>query len=184
MIESGFGRTERAEVGQGRVQPRPPAEAGDGDVRQPATELALVHAQLLQAEHEPSGEDVGVPRLLLGQDDHRHSLRLAVVVRPEHRPAGVPGHVPQDAGDGADLFGRAAPEKRHRKVEVVGREDAHVLRPGDLLPLPGGKTLDRCFRESEGAEEPEALMAPNASGLSHTNLCRTVPEVAARDAEL
>ena len=184
MIESGLGRTEHAEVGQGRLQPGPLAEAGDGDVWQPAAELALVHAELLQAEHEPPGEDVGVPRLVLGQDDHRHALCLPVEVRPEHRPAGVSGRVPQDAGDSADLPGRPAPEEREREVEVVGREHPHVLRPSDLLPLPGSKTLDRRFREPEGAEEPEAFMAPNASGVSHTNLCRTVPEVAARDAEL
>src|SRR6266511_1870688 len=125
MIESGFGRTDHPEVGKRRVKTRRPAEAQDGEVRQPWTVLALVHAELFQPPVEVAGE-LRRALLLVVEDEHADASRLAV---PAQGQAGWPrsgGSVPQRSRDRLDLGDGPVPEERQRDVNVPGRDDPHV----------------------------------------------------------
>src|SRR5438876_396133 len=77
MIESGVGRTERAQLGQRRGEPRALAEPDDGEMRQPRTAFALVHAPPLEPPVEVVGER-DRPSALVVEDEHADAPRLAV----------------------------------------------------------------------------------------------------------
>src|SRR6266542_3511084 len=126
MIESGFGRTDHPEVGKRRVKTRRPAEAQDGEVRQPWTFLALVHAELFQSPVEVAGKLRRALLLVVVEDEHADASRLAVAAQGQ---AGWPcsgGSVPQRSRDRPDLGDGPVPEERQRDVDVSGRDDPHV----------------------------------------------------------
>src|SRR5919202_946746 len=77
MIESGVGRTERAELGQRRGEPRAPAEADDREVREPWPALPLVHAEPLEPLVEIPREGGRAPVLVV-EDEHPDAAGLSV----------------------------------------------------------------------------------------------------------
>lgn len=132
--------------------------------------LALVDAELLEPQHEAACEEVRVARLVLGEDDHADPDGLPVAQSPKGRAPGLPGRSPHRAGDRLSLRGRSAAEEGERDVQVIAREDADAVRARDLPLLPGDEALDGGLGEAKGDEEPKALIAGNASPLSHASL--------------
>lgn len=61
MVDSGFGRTDLAQVGQRWTEPWRPAEADDGRMRKPGALLAFVHAECLEAPMQVAGERGRMP---------------------------------------------------------------------------------------------------------------------------
>src|SRR2546429_9001429 len=97
MIESGVGRTERAQLGQRGGEPRALAEPDDGEMRQPRTAFALVHAQPLEPPVEVVGEP-DRPSTLPVQDKHADPPRPAVAGDGESGAPGGPGPPPGHPG--------------------------------------------------------------------------------------
>ena len=77
MVDSGSGRTERAEAGELRSEPRPLAESDDGEVRQPRPLLGLVHAEPVQTLVKPAGQLTRRTTVVV-EDEHSDAARLTV----------------------------------------------------------------------------------------------------------
>src|SRR2546423_12408996 len=90
MIESGFGRTERANPGQIRREPRPPSETDDRDVREPRPLLRLIHTELLQTPVQ-LGRDRSAAAILVAEDEHADAAGLAETLNAEQRRLGDNG---------------------------------------------------------------------------------------------
>jgi hypothetical protein len=156
MIESGLGRTDRAEVGRIGPKARWTPEAQDGDVREPRASLALVHAEGFELRRKPLGEAPGAPAIVV-EDDHADAPSLAVVRSGENGPLRLARHGAELPHDRRHVACRAAAEERKRDVEVLGGDDSHVADAAERLPLPGGEALDGVVGERESEEETKAL---------------------------
>jgi hypothetical protein len=126
MVDSRFGRTERRDVGHGRVESWARPEAHDRDVRKPSARLPLVDTESLEQLVQPDGQPL-CPPLLVGEDEHRDASRLAVAQRTENdRPVEGANRLAKRIGDRFDLATRAVPEKRQCDVEIRGPDETAV----------------------------------------------------------
>src|SRR5437764_233173 len=158
MIESGVGRTERAEVGQRRGEPRALAEADDGEVREPRTALALVHAQPLEPPMEVVRERAGAASLVL-EDEHADAPGLAVPRDGEASGLGGRGGFLKCAGDRRNLLSAPAAQERQRDVEVRADDGAHASPLRKRVPPPRDEAVEDLVGKTESAEEPERRIA-------------------------
>src|SRR5438128_8545102 len=172
MIESGVGRTERAELGERRGEPRALAEPDDGEVRKPAAALPLVHAQPLEPPVEVVGER-DRPSALVVEDEHADAPRLAVAGDGESGAPGGRGRLPELAGDRGDIRGGSAPEEGQGDVEVRPDDAADAVSFGKRPAAPGDEAVEDVVGETQGAEEPDRRIAPHATDRIHTRSCRS-----------
>src|SRR6266511_844875 len=168
MVDSGIGRTELPEIGQGRLQARALPEAQDGHVREPAPLLRLVDAQPLQALEEVLGQ----ARRRSGkvaQDEHANAPALAIVLGHEADRACNSGRLTHCRKDRLELLHRTVAEKGQRDVQVVADD-----RPAaaNVCGLPAAQSAERLLGEAEGAEQTRAVTALKASGELHPDSSR------------
>jgi len=163
MVDSGFGRTDRFESGRWWRKPGLPApEAENAEMRQPGALLGLVHAELPEAPVEIPGEP-GSPLLFILANEHPHAARLSVADRCEPRALCRSGRLSQRSGNRVQLAAWTVAEKSQRDVQALAREDAIGLggREHGLLPL--NQPVEGGFRQAEADEEPNAIIAADAS---------------------
>src|SRR5919106_3029049 len=166
MIESESGRTDRAEVGHGRREPRrPAAEAQDRDVRKPRPALALVDAQALELVPDPLGEEPG-PAALVVEDHHADGARLPVAAGREHDRPGRPGGLAHGGGDWRRFGGRTRAEEGEGDVQVRRPHSPDVTARRQLALLPAHEAAYRLVRQQQSDEEPKTLTALDASALT------------------
>src|SRR6266508_5818797 len=168
MVDSGIGRTELPELGDGRPQPRPLAEAQDGHVREPAPALPLVDPEILQQPEQVPGQVRGAPREV-AQLEHAHAPGLAVALRQEPDRLCVRGGAAHRLEDRPELLHRAVTEEGQRDVQVLARD-----RPAaaDVLGLPVAQAVEGGLGEAEGAEQTGTFTALPASGELHADSSR------------
>src|SRR5947209_20091991 len=102
MIESGTGRTERAQAGKRRSEAWRPLEAQHGEVRKPRPLLPLVDPEPLQALVQVARQGRR-SALLVVEDEHAHAARLAVAAGSEDDLRSGGGGLPQGPRDRVDL---------------------------------------------------------------------------------
>src|SRR5438093_12343783 len=115
MIESETGRTDRAEIGDGRIEARGATEAQDGDVREPRTLLAPVHPEPLEALVHPL-RDPRRRQLAVVEDDHADAPRLAVPPSRELDRTHARGGVAELGDNRRNVLRRPGPEKGNGDV--------------------------------------------------------------------
>src|SRR5215211_446139 len=163
MVDSGVGRTERAEIGHRRPEARALAKAQNREMRKPRTLFAPIDADrfepLLQLLRDPVRAAV-----LVGEDEHADAARLAVANGFEYGSWRTPRGCPHGIGDGRQLGAGPGAEERERDVEVLARDDA----PTELLALPLNDSVQDGGGQGKAAEESKAIIALDATGSSHT----------------
>lgn len=165
MVDSGSGRTERLEVGQGRAKPRLRPEAGDGDMGKPWASFPLVHAGALQVLVQVECQSARPP-LLVREDEHGDASRLHIAESAENdRPVERPNGRSECFRDWPQLVRRPMAEEGQREVEVGAFDEASMAAEGVALPVD--ERVAHAVSEREGAEEAQASMASHASGLTH-----------------
>src|SRR5262249_59392833 len=87
MVDSGSGRTDFAETGQRRPEPRPAAEPEHRDVRKPRAALALEDAEPLEPLEHIRREPSRVPAQVV-EDEHANAASLPVAELPERDRTG------------------------------------------------------------------------------------------------
>jgi hypothetical protein len=126
MVDSGFGRTERRESGQGRPELGRGAKAQHRDVWEPTPVLRLVDPDALQPPVEIACQP---PRtlFLVREDEHGHAACLAVAQRAEDDGLG------EDASRRLErvrnrrhVIGWAMSEERECDVEVAGIDESGI----------------------------------------------------------
>src|SRR5438132_3612329 len=160
MIESGTGRTERAQAGKRRSEAWRPLEAQHGDVRTPRPLLPLVDSEPLQTLVQVARQGRR-PALLVVEDQHADAARLAVAMGREDDLRSRGGRLPQGTRDRVDLFRRSMAEEGERDVQMVAAECPSL--GGQILALPADERFDCLVRQSERTEEPEPFTALDAS---------------------
>src|SRR5437762_236523 len=150
MVDSGSGRTDLAEAGQRRPQPRGTPETEHRDMREPRSLLALVHAEPLQAFEDVQSEALRVPADVV-EHEHADAPGLAVAVLAEPDRAGCGSGLSQLGRDRPGLGGGTAAEERDRGVEVLPRHGTPV---SELATLPVNKRVEHRIGQRESAEEP------------------------------
>src|SRR5262245_3396318 len=163
MVDSDVGRTEGVELGDLRAQARSLAEPCDRDVRKPATRLATVEPERLEARVQVCCEPVRIAPVLL-EDEHADAPRLAVAGHPEGRLFDPRGCVTERLGDVGELPNRARAEEGQRDVQFRARDDSSA----QLGSLPALELVERAVGKAKAAEESEAIMASDASRRAHT----------------
>ena len=135
MVDSGPGRTELAEIGDGRVKPRRLAESKDREVRKPRPPLPLVDTALLEPRVQV-GREPGCPGFRVVEDEHSHAPGLAVcpAAKADWLDRSRDG-VSQVGGDAGHVGGRPAPEKGERDVDVRAW-DRSGIAVTELTTLP------------------------------------------------
>src|SRR5439155_3144271 len=150
MIESGVGRTEGPEGRKRRREAWRPPEPQDGEVREPATLLGLVHAEPPEALVQVAREVAGRVALVV-EDEHPDASGLAVADRLEADGSGGRGGGSQLCGDRLDLLARTVAQEGERDVRMLVRDEAAV---GQAAALPAGENLGDVAGKAETAEEP------------------------------
>src|SRR5436190_2513863 len=166
MVDSRFGRTDRAEVGERRAQPRRLAEPQDREMRQPPPPLRLVHVKRLQAAVEVARNARGAAVLVV-EDEHPDAPRLAVPANVEHGPRGADSRAAQTGCDVTEPPRACVAEKRERDVDVLARHDPHVVDAGEDGPLPHGEPLENVVSDPQGAEQPDPFIRNEATREGH-----------------
>src|SRR5262249_50280815 len=169
MVRSRIGRPHlAAEIGQGRLQPRPLTKANHRDVWEPRPPLALVDAEPLQALMEIVRQGARTTARV-AQGEHADAPGLAIALRHEPDWPRTCGGIPQRLEDGLQLGHRTVTEEGEREVQVVARNDSAVA---EVLLLPAGQRLEHRLGETEGTEQARALTTLQASGEFHTSSLR------------
>jgi hypothetical protein len=146
MIESGIGRTERAELGERRPEPRALPEADDGEMRKPRPLLSLVQA-------EPFEPRVEILRqrsrrtVLVVEDEHPDAPGLAVPGDGEASLSRGPGRLPEGARDRRDIGGGPPPEEGQRDVEIGADDSPYAPAFRELAPLPLDEAVEDVVRK-------------------------------------
>jgi hypothetical protein len=152
MIESGFGRTERLELGQKRLQPWPRAKTCNRDVSEPRPPLGLVDVQLLEPLRESPVELSCMTASIL-EHEHRHALGLPVAKRAEDRALHPSRCLSQGCRKRVELAGRPASEERKGDVEMLpGKRPDGASEEG--IALPSDDRIGRIERKRKTEEEP------------------------------
>src|SRR5262245_52309704 len=132
MVDSGVGRTERAEPVDGRLKSGTLAKADDGEMRKPRPRLTAEDSERLQPLLKPLCER-GCPPALVIEDEHADAAGLAVAHRGEHGTApGVLDRDPERLCDRLELPRGPRAEEREGDVQVPARDDA----PCEMRRLP------------------------------------------------
>lgn len=168
MIESGFGRTDPPELGHSNGRTRAVAEAGHRDVREPWPPFAPVHPQALEPPGKAFLEERRMPALVV-EDEHGHSLGLAVAGRHENRLGDPGGGLPKRFAQGVQLFRRPLPEKRERDVQVVDGQRPRTGVAHQHASRPAGQLARGLGRNGKTEEQPQPLMATEASSAIHAD---------------
>ena len=132
-------------------------------MRKPGALLALVYTEFLEPLEQALRELPAFPRPVL-EDDHADAPRLAVAQGGEDNLTGRSSRLSKSSGDGIELRGRPGAEEGERDVEMLARDFAPTA---ELLGLPPLEAIDNGVREPEGAEETQAVMAPDGTGRAH-----------------
>jgi hypothetical protein len=164
MVDSCTGRTDRAEAGQRRTEPWPLPEPDDREVRQPRTPLGLVHAEPLEPVVEVTRQ-LSSGTVLVIEDEHPDAARLSIAAFAEGDRS-RPGCGRFELGpDRLDLMGRPRAEEGERDVEVVAPDGP--IRTGRQARLPGDEAVEHVFGQGESAEEPDRVIALDATSRIH-----------------
>jgi len=148
------------------VQSRTVAEAHGGEVQQPPSALAPVHAKCFQARLKVVSERCRCTGGV-AEHEHPHTLRLAVPVDRELDRGGFPGGGLQSRDDAFELTSGPGAEKGQGDVQVLARHDTQhllVCRLAQLELLPGDDGVEDVRREPEGEKETKPFIAPHATG--------------------
>src|SRR5258708_6580599 len=123
MIESGIGRTKRAEARQGRCKARWSPETQHGEMREPGTPLTPVDADPLEPGGQVGRERGGTPAEVL-EHEHPDGARLAIAPRSENGLFRTSSRLAKRRPDRIDLRHVATAEERERDVQVLPWHDA------------------------------------------------------------
>jgi hypothetical protein len=164
MVDSGTGRTDRAEAGGRRSEPRPPSEPDDREVRQPRPPLRLVHAEPVEPVVEITRQ-LSSGTVLVVEHEHPDAARLPVAAfAKDDRPR--PGCGRFELGPNRlDLVERPRAEEGERDVEVLAPDGS--IRTGRQEPLPGDEAVEHVLGQGESAEEPDRVIALDATSRIH-----------------
>src|SRR3954464_13780744 len=110
MVDSGFGRTDLAEIWQRRMEARRAAETEDAGMRKPGTLFALVHAECFEPPVQVGGE-CGRPAALVIEDEHSDTPGLSVAPQPEAWDRGAGSGLAHRPRDPIALGGRTMAEE-------------------------------------------------------------------------
>jgi len=179
MVDSGFGRTDLAQIGERRPQSGRAPEAHDREVWKPWTLLPLVHAERLQPLVE-IGSQRGRAPVLVVEDEHPNASGLAIHADGETRRNRARARVPQAAPDRVDLDGGTVTEKGEGDVNVAGSDDTDVAGVREDVALPVREALAGVLGKAKADEEPQSVTAGDATTGCATALCQ---ESAGPDAE-
>ena len=157
MVDRGFGRTERRESGQGRLELGRRAKAQHRDVREPSPFLRLVDPDALQPLVEIACQP---PRtlILVREDEHGDAACLPVA-------QGAEDDGPRDGAsrcferfcDAAHVLGWAMSEEGKRDVEVAKLDEPGITAEGIALPL--ADRVPHVCREREATEDAQTSMS-------------------------
>ena len=179
MIDSGVGRSDLAEVGQRRREPRRDTKADDRDVRQPGPLLALVHARAAPAARRDPPR-ARPPAVLVVEHEHPDAARLAVA-----RRLGATGRRAAAAASrrAAPIAVSSPAGRQPRNASVTwrfsARHEAERLRPA----APGCHATSRSTVSSGSrrAQKSRAFASPGTLAGELTRLrAGSVSEDAAR----
>src|SRR5712691_10767102 len=162
MVDSGVGRTERAQGRERRVEPRRPAKADDREMRQPAALLAPVDLEGLQPAEQilrKSGRSVALVR----EHEHADAAGLAVAERLEPDWSCGGRCLARRCDDRIQFGGGTVAEEGERDVDVRAHDDALGEMPG----APLDEFVEDVIREPDCAEETQPFTAFHASRKSH-----------------
>jgi hypothetical protein len=120
------------------------------DVRQPGTRLAPVDAELLEPSLEVASEP-GCPAVVVLEDEHADTSRLAIANRREPDLARICSGSAQRAHDRVQLAGRSMAEKGERDVQVLAGDGPDVRQ---RLVLPALDLGEHAVGDSQSEEEP------------------------------
>jgi hypothetical protein len=164
MVDSGTGRTDGAETGQRRSEPRPLSEPDDREVRQPRTPLGFVHAEPMEPPVEVTRQ-LSRRTVLVVEHEHPDGARFSVAAFAKDDRS-RPGCGRFELGlDLLDLAGRPRAEEGERDVEVVAPDGP--IRTGRQARLPGDEAVEHVFGQGESAEEPDRVIALDATSRIH-----------------
>ena len=136
-------------------------------MREPGAGLAPVHAERLEPPEQVVRE-LGSAAALVVEGEHPDAAGLAVAAQREARPPGSGCGVAQRGDDAGEVAGGPGAQEGEGDVEVPGRHD-----PAAELPLlPADDPLDDVAGQPERAEEPEPLIARDATGRRVACLCQ------------
>src|SRR5213592_434818 len=170
MVDSGTGRTDRAEPGQRWSESRPLAEPDDREMRQPRTTLRLVDPEPAEALVEVTCQLPG-GAVLVVEDDHPDAARLAIAALAEHdRPRSGCGCF-ELGPDRLDLARRPRAEEGQGDVEVGARDGS--MGAGRKAGLPGDEAVEHVVGQGESAEEPDRVIALDATSGTHARMSRS-----------
>ncbi len=142
MIESRFGRTDSAEVGQSGVQPGSSPEAKHREMSQPEPLLRPIQAESLEPGLEPAGETRS-PAILVHEGEHADAPGLAVLPHAEHDPLlDLAGSLAERVDDVVDPIGRRAPQESERDVQVLRAHEVGTGGAGELFLLLANNAFD------------------------------------------
>src|SRR5437588_356360 len=111
--------------------------------------------------------------VLVVEDEHADTPRLAVAGDGEPSGPGGRGGLPKLTGDGGDVAGRTAAQESKRDVEVGSDDPANASPLRKRADAPGDEAVENVVGKPQGAEEPDRRIAPNATGRIHTRSCRS-----------
>src|SRR5712691_1755564 len=144
MVDSGVGRTERAQSRERRVEPRRPAKADDREVRQPSARLTPVDPEGLQPT-EQILRKAARSLALVGQHEHADAAGLAVAERLEPDWSCGSRCLARRSDDRVQLGGGTVAEEGERDVDVRARDDAL----GEMPAAPLDESVEDVVREPE-----------------------------------
>ena len=170
MVDSGTGRTDRAEAGQRRTEPWPLPEPDDREVRQPRTPLRLVHAEPVEPVVEVTRQ-FSSGTVLVVEDDHPDAARLSIAAFAEDDRSRLGCGRFELGPDRLDVVGRPRAEEGERDVEVVAPDGS--MRTGRKARLPLDKTVEHVLGQGESAEEPDRVTALDATRRIHARMSRS-----------
>ena len=135
-------------------------------MRQPATPLPVVHAEVLEAALDALGEISRASTSVI-EDEHPHGARLAIHARLEHEWLRCRRAVTQDVEDLCEPGAWLGTEERESDVERV---DAAPDR--QVLSAPLRERRCDLIRNLEGQKEPDPLIALDGIPSGHVDVCR------------